>query len=135
MRSLVSYMYVYVSYSAGPPYLLERSDMVRVVNTWTTFVPRYIHDINHLYTAHTYILSHIYILVTCMYSILIMLCNIFRSMPYFIIQHIYALLIIHIYTCICTESTSSSLICWRRCMHTVWLLHTSNSHILSCDTS
>ena len=33
--------YAYVSCSAGPPYMLERSDMLRVVSTWTLFVPRY----------------------------------------------------------------------------------------------
>ena len=71
---------MYVSYSAGPPYLLERSDMVRVVNTWTTFVPRYdISDIYSVINIHVYratytmyIMSCMYIIVTCIFSVLCM---------------------------------------------------------------
>lgn len=27
-------------YSVGPPYLVEKADMIRMAKTWTTFVPR-----------------------------------------------------------------------------------------------
>jgi peptidyl serine alpha-galactosyltransferase len=40
-------------FSVGPPYILERDDMLRLSNTWTTFVPR-------VYEGYPYLLAEMY---------------------------------------------------------------------------
>ena len=40
-------------YSVGPPYILEKSDMSRLTNTWTKFVPR-------VYEKYPYLLAEMY---------------------------------------------------------------------------
>lgn len=38
----VNMRYGELHYSVGPPYIAHRSDFIRIVESWTTFVPRYI---------------------------------------------------------------------------------------------
>ena len=40
-------------YSVGPPYLVQRGDLVRIAQTWTTFVPR-------VYEKYPYLLAEMY---------------------------------------------------------------------------
>lgn len=35
-------------YSVGPPYILEKDDLLRLTDTWTTFVPRYVFLLLHI---------------------------------------------------------------------------------------
>lgn len=41
------------SYSVGPPYIMEKTDLHRVVNSWTKFVPR-------VYEGYPYLLAEMY---------------------------------------------------------------------------
>ncbi len=36
----VTNRYGELHYSVGPPYIAHKADFIRIVNTWTTFVPR-----------------------------------------------------------------------------------------------
>lgn len=40
-------------YSVGPPYIAHKADFIRIVNSWTTFVPRYSYFLFYYFTLYS----------------------------------------------------------------------------------